>query len=74
VFVTPAHVTSTPDPTGSFLQALLFPVSYVGIGAKVSKWGIDSEVATSSIGALVVMWSAQVTTGKLMDAVDAYFL
>jgi hypothetical protein len=62
------------DPTGSFLKALLFPVSYVGIGSKISKWGIDPDVATSSIGALVVMWSAQVTTGKLMDAVDAYIL
>ena len=65
---------STPDQTGSFFKALLFPVSYVGIGTKIAKWGIDPEVATSSIGALVVMWSAQVTTGKLMDAVDAYIL
>jgi hypothetical protein len=72
-FVT-QDLESTPDPTGSFLKALLFPVSYVGIGTKISKWGIDPEVATSSIGALVVMWSAQVTTGKLMDAVDAYIL
>jgi hypothetical protein len=65
---------ATQDRTGSFLKALLFPVSYVGIGGKVSKWGIDPEIATSSIGALMVMWSAQVTTGTLMDAVDAYFL
>jgi hypothetical protein len=72
-FVT-QDLESTPDPTGSFFKALLFPVSYVGIGTKISKWGIDPEVATSSIGALVVMWSAQVTTGKLMDAVDAYIL
>jgi hypothetical protein len=72
-FVT-QDLETTPDPTGSFLKALLFPVSYVGIGTKISKWGIDPEVATSSIGALVVMWSAQVTTGKLMDAVDAYIL
>jgi hypothetical protein len=72
-FVT-TDLESTPDPTGSFLKALLFPVSYVGIGTKISKWGMDSDVATSSIGALVVMWSAQVTTGKLMDAVDAYIL
>lgn len=72
-FITTVTET-TPDPTGSFLKALLFPISYVGIGQKVSKWGIDPEVASSSIGALVVMWSAQVTTGKLMDAVDAYIL
>ena len=72
-FVT-QDLESTPDPTGSFLKALLFPMSYIGIGTKISKWGIDPEVATSSIGALVVMWSAQVTTGKLMDAVDAYIL
>jgi hypothetical protein len=65
---------ATPDPTGSFLKALLFPVSYVGIGTKISKWGIDPEIATSSIGALVIMWSAQVFTGQLMDAVDAFLL
>lgn len=62
------------DPTGTFFKALLFPVSYVGFGTKISKWGIDSEIATSSIGALVVMWSSQVTVGKLFDSVDAYFL
>jgi hypothetical protein len=62
------------DPTGNFLKALMFPVSYVGFGTKISKWGMDADQASSSIGGLMVMWSAQVTTGKLMDAFDAYFL
>lgn len=62
------------EPAGSFFKRMLFPVSYVGLGVKLSKWGMGGHVADSSIGALVVLWSAQVTVGKLMDAVDAYYL
>jgi hypothetical protein len=58
----------------SYLKAMLFPFSSVGAGARISKWGMPAETAANSIGALVVMWSSQVTVGKLMDAVDAYFL
>ena len=47
-----------------------FPVSW-GMGFRISKLGI--EHAESSAGALLVLWSAQVTVGMLMDAVDASF-
>jgi len=49
-----------------FLNSLLFPISYIGMGVKIAKIGI-SQVG---IGALVVLWSSQVTIGKLMDCVE----
>lgn len=51
----------------SFHQGLLFPISYIGIGVKIARLGIQ-EVG---IGALVVLWSAQVTVGKVVDCVEA---
>jgi len=59
---------------GPFFKRLLFPISYVGMGQKMSKWGMGEAVRDCSVGALVVLWSAQVTVGKLFDALDAYFL
>lgn len=60
---------------GLYLKRLLFPITYVGMGVKLSRWGMSSpEEAACSIGALAVMWSAQVTMGQIMDAVDAYYL
>lgn len=54
----------------AFLNGLLFPISYIGMGVKIAKIGIQ-EVG---IGALVVLWSSQVTCGKLMDCVEALLL
>lgn len=69
-------MTAANDASGItseyFTKRMLFPISYVGMGAKIAKWGIEN--AESSMGALVVMWSAQVTVGKLFDAIDAYYL
>lgn len=62
------------ESAGGFLKRILFPLSFVGVGFKMSKWGMVHDVVDSSIGALVVLWSAQVTAGKLMDALDAYYL
>jgi hypothetical protein len=61
------------EAAGSFMKKFLFPVSFIGMGVKISKFGMG-EIADASIGALMVLWSAQVTTGKLMDALDAYYL
>jgi len=61
------------DDPGLFFKRALFPISYVGMGQKLSKWGLGAS-ADSSIGALMVLWSAQVTVGKLFDAIDAYYL
>ena len=61
-------------PAGSFLRNLFFPISASGVGYRISKIGLPVEAALDSVGALFVMWSAQVTVGKLMDAVDAYYV
>ena len=52
------------------LKSMLFPVSYVGIGMKVARWGLADPV--NSIGALVVFWSSQVVVGQVFDAIDVY--
>jgi hypothetical protein len=53
----------------SAFEACLFPLSYVGMGVKISKWGMVNPRA--STGALLVLWSAQMTVGKIMDGIDA---
>lgn len=53
----------------SAFKAFLFPISVVGVGLKVSKWGLNNPKTSS--GALLVFWSAQTTVAKIMDAVDA---
>lgn len=50
----------------AFLQGFLFPISYVGIGIKVARFGLP----TPGFGALLVLWSSQVTTGTIMDGVE----
>jgi ABC-type uncharacterized transport system permease subunit len=59
---------------GTHFKALLFPVSYIGLSARVTKFGIPSSINASSIGALLILWSAQETMSKIMDALDAYYL
>jgi hypothetical protein len=53
-------------------EAYLFPLSYIGLGLKVSKWGMVNPRASS--GALLVVWSAQTTVGKIMEGVEALCL
>lgn len=57
----------------SYLKTFLFPISIVGFGVRISRWGMG-EVAPCSLGALLVLWSAQTTVKMLFDAVDAYVL
>ena len=58
----------------TYLKRILFPISYIGTGIKLSRWGISGGAAASSFGALSIMWSAQVTMGQIMDSIDAYYL
>jgi hypothetical protein len=58
------------EASKSYLKA----ITSVGMGMRVSRWGLPKDISASSLGALVVVWSAQVTVGKLMDAVDAYLM
>lgn len=51
------------------LKSMFFPVSYVGIGMRVARWGLPDQM--NGLGALVVFWSAQVLVGQVFDAIDA---
>jgi hypothetical protein len=53
------------------LRSMLFPVSYMGLGMRVARLGLD-DAGVNSIGALVVFWSSQVVTSKVFDGVDSY--
>jgi hypothetical protein len=75
----PPIVGATPVPVGTLFKALLFPVSYIGVSARITKLsGIATEdnpyLYSTSVSALLIFWSAQVTATKLMDALDAYVL
>mmetsp|Transcript_8139 Transcript_8139/g.22086 ORF Transcript_8139/g.22086 Transcript_8139/m.22086 type:complete len:214 (-) Transcript_8139:349-990(-) len=50
-------------------KAFMFPISIIGVGMKLSKWGLVNPQA--STGALVVFWSSQVTVKKIMEGVEA---
>lgn len=50
----------------AFLQGFMFPVSYVGIGMKIARFGLP----VPGFGALLVLWSSQVTVGKLIDGIE----
>ena len=56
----------------SVCQAFLFPIGYLGVGVKISRWGLPNPKA--SVGALMVFWSSQVTVRQIMDGVDALVL
>jgi hypothetical protein len=67
-----ATTTDEPRRPQAALQSLLFPISYLGFGIKISRLGLADP--KNSIGALVVLWSSQVTWGKLFDVIDAYYI
>lgn len=70
------ETTNMDLDASTYLKRILFPISYIGAGIKLSRWGIPggADSAASSFGALAIMWSSQVAMGQLMDAMDAYYL
>ena len=52
-----------------FWKGVMFPLSSVGIGMKISRIGLVNKA--SSIGALTVYWSAQVMIGKVYECLEA---
>jgi hypothetical protein len=56
----------------SFLKRLLFPLSFVGLGIKISRLGLPQKA--SSIGALVVYWCGQTLMAKLLMSLEAIFV
>lgn len=70
---------STAQHTGvtaeTLLKNLMFPLSSIsGLGYRIANYGLADEYVGTSLGALLALWSSQMTVGKLMDAVDAYYL
>lgn len=63
--------TESADAAISAFNAYLFPLSYLGMGVRISKLGLASP--RSSTGALLVVWAAQMTVGKIMDGVEALY-
>ncbi len=53
----------------ALMKGVLFPISYIGLGMKLSRFGLASKYG--SVGALVVYWSAQVMTGKVYECLEA---
>jgi hypothetical protein len=60
------------DAAMAAFKTFLFPLSYVGVGIKLSQFGLTNP--HSSLGALLVFWSAQMTVAKIMDGVEALML
>ena len=53
----------------SWYKAFLFPLSYIGMGIRFSKFGLPDP--SVSVGAVLVLWSAQTTVGMILDGVQA---
>ncbi|VEU45031.1 unnamed protein product [Pseudo-nitzschia multistriata] len=56
------------EMAASAFNSYMFPLSYLGMGVRISKWGLANPKA--STGALLVVWSAQTTVGKIMDGLE----
>jgi len=53
----------------SAFKSYMFPLTFLGMGVRISKLGLANPQA--STGALLVVWAAQTTVGKMMDGVQA---
>jgi hypothetical protein len=72
--LSPGVLLSRKDSAEAAISAFtsyLFPLSYLGMGVRISKLGLANPRA--STGALLVVWAAQMTVGKLMDGVEALY-
>lgn len=63
------EVISDVERACSFWKGFLFPMSYHGLGYKISQFGIESKMRNSCLGALAVFWAARVTCGELVDCI-----
>lgn len=58
----------------TFHKAVMFPLSFVGFGYKLSKWGMDEESVATSLGALVVLWAGSGFVGQICDGAEHLLL
>uniref|UniRef100_A0A7S2W1A2 Uncharacterized protein n=1 Tax=Eucampia antarctica TaxID=49252 RepID=A0A7S2W1A2_9STRA len=73
------EVVSTQDPeilesskAAWFFKTVFFPLSFIGM--KLSTFGVDTKIRGSSIGALVVYWSAKAFCGKMYECLEALII
>ena len=59
-------------PVDEYVQ-YYFPLSYFLV-FRIARFGMVTDMASHSVGALFVLWTSQVTVGRLFDAIDAYVL
>ena len=57
------------EHAAAFMKGVIFPLGHVGMGMKISRFGLVEKA--SSVGALVVYWSAQVMVGKVYECFEA---
>lgn len=62
-------VSTEAERASAFMRGMLFPLSYIGPGMRLA--GIGLAERPSCVGALVVLWAAQATVGKISECVDA---
>lgn len=60
------------EHAAAYWKGVMFPLSYVGIGLKLSRIGLENKA--SCVGALSIYWSAQVMVGKVYECVEALVL
>uniref|UniRef100_A0A7R9WE31 Uncharacterized protein n=1 Tax=Pseudictyota dubia TaxID=2749911 RepID=A0A7R9WE31_9STRA len=66
------EVMTEEAAAASYMRGLIFPLSYIGVGLRLA--GVGLAARASSLGALVVMWSAQSTVEKVSECVEALVL
>lgn len=49
-----------------FWKGFLFPLSYNGMAYKIAQYGIHSDMRSSCLGALTVVWAARATCGEIV--------
>jgi len=61
------EIISDVERASSFWKGLFFPLTYHGMGYKISQYGIESGMRASCVGALAVFWAARTTSGELFE-------
>jgi hypothetical protein len=61
------EIISHVERASSFWKGLFFPLTYHGLGYKISQFGIESGMRASCVGALAVFWAARVTSAEVFE-------
>lgn len=61
------EIISDVERASSFWKGLFFPLTYHGMGYKISQYGIESGMRASCVGALAVFWAARTTSGEVFE-------